>query len=114
MNIAGWVQEVRRLLRAIYPNRALHYHTSPVGLEYHPERTSDGVSKLKQPTPGHWTASCGAVRREAATAEEAAAALVADLEGQIAERIASMRAEVARLEAAQASKLRIVRAEKPS
>ncbi|MGO9833699.1 MAG: hypothetical protein ACLP1X_05740 [Polyangiaceae bacterium] len=112
MNVAAWVREIRRLVRALYPegNTAIQNRTA-VGLHYHPE----GQLIKGKPDPEYWSASCGAYEDcRASTPEDAAAALIARLETELAKKIAHHRAQLAQLEASQAAGLRVVRTEKPS
>jgi hypothetical protein len=113
MNIGAWVREVRRLLGVLHPDRSYHAHTSPIELCFCPERR---VRTDKERTfPEHWEAKCGSCTCQASTGEEAAAALISRLEGEVTAKIAAARAELERLERAQAVHLRLVPAtEKPS
>jgi hypothetical protein len=112
MNLAAWVAEVRRLLRALdSPNRGTA--NGHVALTHHMPTAPSG--KGQGAKPARWVATCEYVANvEGNTPEEAAAALIARLEADLSQKIETHRAELARLEAARGARLRVVRAEKPS
>lgn len=116
MNVEGWAKEVRRLVRALDARGA---HTS-LSLEQRVHGAAE-ATKGKPAVAGtlRWSASCVIARADGATADDAASALVATLEKQLAGKIAEHRTELARLEGHQAPGLRLLAAdrgekEKPS
>jgi hypothetical protein len=123
MNLAEWVREVRRLTRVLHPDvgerERSYVHTAEIRITHRPERPNDArpSEKSAPPSPEVWIASGPEVTAEAATPEEAAASVIAQLEKKIADKIAVARRELERLEAAAqgVGRLRVVRrSEKPS
>lgn len=98
MNIVAWVAEVRRLLKA------LKHEPTDIRLRWVP----------KSDHPECWEAATGSVRVTGSSPEEATAKVVEELGRRIAVQVATHRAELERLEKAQASGLHVVKTEKPS
>lgn len=100
-----WVKEVRRLVMALSTDEArFHAGTQAVSLSHVVEINP----KTKEQRPV-WIASCwGCSRIEGETSDGAMRALLADLHGRLAERIAKQKSDLERLEKSAACTLRAV------